>query len=240
MNIKFPYRSGLETLPSISEQLNQLWRVAILLDQIGMPLEDWCPPADTPDNARRNIAFDKNGPSPAAIAIFQEEEKSDRSEQFRRLGVWNGKEDTGGAVLLHKVAIASNHSRSSFELNSKAVQALEKKGNIVQIINTLLEIFPAPFIQVSPPPYATRHAVFEDHPGVGWMLYLPEILTPAQVPEAPELIAVRDKDKKQKGTIVVSVSDETFSVKNKEHIKAANAIEIRLADQDLLPRFSNL
>lgn len=72
------------------------------------------------------------------------------------------------------------------------------------------------------------------------MLYLPEILTPAQVPEAPELIPVWDQDKKQKGTIVVSVRNETFSVKNKEHIKAANAIEIRLADQDLLPRFSDL
>lgn len=240
MNIKFPYRSGIESLPSIYEHLKQLWQVAMLLDTIGMPLEDWCPPADTPNNARRNVAFDKNGPSPAAVAIFHEEEKADPSEKFRILGVWNGKEDDGGAVLLHKLSIASNHSRSSFELNSKGVQALEKKENIVQIINTLLEIFPAPFIQVSPPPYATRHAVFEDHPGVGWMLYLPEILTPAQVPEAPELIPVLDKDNKRKGTIVVSVPNETFSVKNKEHIKVANAIEIRLADQDLLPRFSNL
>lgn len=240
MNIKFPYRSGIESLPSIYEHLKQLWQVAMLLDTIGMPLEDWCPPADTPDNARRNVAFDKNGPSPAAVAIFHEEEKADPSEKFRILGVWNGKEDDGGAVLLHKLSIASNHSRSSFELNSKGVQALEKKENIVQIINALLEIFPAPFIQVSPPPYATRHAVFDDHPGVGWMLYLPEILTPAQVPEAPELIPVLDKDNKRKGTIVVSVPNETFSVKNKEHIKVANAIEIRLADQDLLPRFSNL
>lgn len=240
MNIQFPYRSRIETLPSIYEQLKQLWRLAILLDRLGMPLEDWCPPADTPDNARRNVAFDKNGPSPAAIAIFQEEEKADPSEKFRILGVWNGQEDEGGAVLLHKLSIASNHSRSSFELNAKAVQALEEKGNIVQIINTLLEIFPAPYIQVSPPPYETRHAVFEDRPCVGWMLYLPEILTPAQVPEAPELIPVWDQDKNQKGTIVVSVRNETFSVKNKEHIKVANAIEIRLADQDLLPRFSNL
>lgn len=240
MNIQFPYRSGIETLPSIYEQLKQLWQLAILLDRLGMPLEDWCPPADTPDNARHNVAFDKNGPSPAAIAIFQEEEKADPSEKFRILGVWNGREDEGGAVLLHKLSIASNHSRSSFELNAKAVQALEEKGNIVQIINTLLEIFPAPYIQVSPPPYETRHAVFEDRPCVGWMLYLPEILTPAQVPEAPELIPVWDQDKNQKGTIVVSVQNETFSVKNKEHIKVANAIEIRLADQDLLPRFSNL
>lgn len=240
MNIQFAYKAGIDSLPSILEQLNQLWKVATALDKIGMPLEDWCPPADTPDNARRNVAFEKNGPSEAAISIFKEEEKNDPSETFRALGVWNGQEDTGGAVILHELSVGSNSSNSAFEINAKAVHALEEKGNIVQIINTLLEIFPAPYIQVSPPPYETRHAVFEDRPCVGWMLYLPEILTPAQVPEAPELIPVWDQDKKQKGTIVVSVRNETFSVKNKEHIKVANAIEIRLADQDLLPRFSNL
>lgn len=52
-------------------------------------------------------------------------------------------------------------------------------------------------------------------------------------------IYLLEKDQKQKGTIVVGVPNETFSAKNKEHIKAANAIAIRLADQDLLPRFSD-
>jgi hypothetical protein len=49
-----------------------------------------------------------------------------------------------------------------------------------------------------------------------------------------------DVDKNQLGTIIVSVSDEPFSLDNPEHKKVANDIEIRLVDQDLLPRFTDL
>jgi hypothetical protein len=42
------------------------------------------------------------------------------------------------------------------------------------------------------------------------------------------------------GTIIVSVTDEPFSDENPEHVKIANAIEIRLVDQDLLPLFTDL
>ena len=48
------------------------------------------------------------------------------------------------------------------------------------------------------------------------------------------------KDKKQVGTIIVSVTDAPFDVNNPEHVKIANAIAIRLVDQDLLPRFADL
>jgi len=59
------------------------------------------------------------------------------------------------------------------------------------------------------------------------------------VPEARELIPVMD-DRQQRGTIIVSVIDEPFSADNPEHVKVANAIEVRLVDQDLLPLFSEL
>lgn len=72
------------------------------------------------------------------------------------------------------------------------------------------------------------------------MLYLPRVLTVQQVPEARALIPVMEKEEqgkdKQIGTIIVSVTDELFSDENPEHVKIANAIEIRLVDQDLLPR----
>lgn len=87
-------------------------------------------------------------------------------------------------------------------------------------------------------------AVFKDRPGVGWMLYLPQVLTVQQVPEARALVPVMGKDAKGKdkqlGTIIVSVTDEPFSDENPEHVKIANAIEIRLVDQDLLPLFTDL
>jgi hypothetical protein len=73
------------------------------------------------------------------------------------------------------------------------------------------------------------------------MLYLPEVLTAQEVPEAGALIPVLDeKKKKQTGTIIVSVADEPFSSDNPEHVKIANKIEVRLVDQDLLPRYSDL
>jgi hypothetical protein len=44
----------------------------------------------------------------------------------------------------------------------------------------------------------------------------------------------------QTGTIIVSVANEPFSIGNPEHIEIANSIEIRLVDQDLLPRIYDL
>lgn len=76
------------------------------------------------------------------------------------------------------------------------------------------------------------------------MLYLPGVLTIQQVPEARALVPVMGEDEKGKemqlGTILVSVTDEPFSEENPEHVKIANAMEIRLVDQDLLPRFVDL
>lgn len=240
MNIQFAYQAHIDTLPTISEQLSQMWQVAALLDSLGMPLDDWCPPADTPANARRNLAFEKTGPSEAAIAIFKEEERSNRAADFRDLAVWNGKEDKGGATIGYTLQAGENGPNSSFELRSKAIDALDNKENLINLIKGMLAIWDAPYIEVSPAPYRTRHKVFDDRPGVGWMLYLPEIFTPAQLPEAPELVRVEGPDGRSRGTIIVSISDDLFSNKNAEHVAAANAIEIRLADMDLLPRFSTL
>lgn len=72
------------------------------------------------------------------------------------------------------------------------------------------------------------------------MIYLPTILTEHQVPEARALIGVDDEGDQQMGTIVVSVTDEPFSGTDPEHVRSANAIEVRLVDQDLLPRYIDL
>ncbi|WP_116138645.1 Imm52 family immunity protein [Trinickia diaoshuihuensis] len=56
-----------------------------------------------------------------------------------------------------------------------------------------------------------------------------------QLPEAAELVPVVEGGTR-KGTIICSVSSGIFSIDNPEHLRIANAIEVRLADQDLLPR----
>ncbi|WP_245964830.1 Imm52 family immunity protein [Trinickia dinghuensis] len=105
-----------------------------------------------------------------------------------------------------------------------------------QFMLGLLDICPlAADIQVGPFRYCTTHQVFPRRPGAGWMLYLPTVISSKELPEAAELVPVMADDR-QKGTIIVSVFDRVFSVENPDHVKIANAIEIRLADQDLLPR----
>ena len=84
-----------------------------------------------------------------------------------------------------------------------------------------------------------RKAVFQDKPGVSWMLYLPRVLTADQVPEARALVPVVDA-KGVEGTIIVSVTDAPFSLENPEHVATANAIEVRLTDLDVLPRYADL
>jgi hypothetical protein len=44
----------------------------------------------------------------------------------------------------------------------------------------------------------------------------------------------------RRGTLIVSVTDKPFCLQNKEHLAIANAIEVRLADLELLPRYLEL
>jgi hypothetical protein len=109
---------------------------------------------------------------------------------------------------------------------------------VAEVLSAVVRIYDSLYVTFGPFFYYTNK-VFEDRPGVSWMLYLPHALTAAQVPEARALIPVVHDDK-QLGTIIVSVTDDVFDVNNRDHVKAANDIEIRLADQDLLPRFVDL
>ena len=76
--------------------------------------------------------------------------------------------------------------------------------------------------------------MFPRRPGAGWILYLRAAITADELPEAHRPIPVIEGDK-QKGTIIVSVTD-VFSVDKPEHLMTANAIEVRLTDRDLLTR----
>lgn len=240
LDIKFAFVSALDTLPDSSEHFSMLWKVALLLEPIGMPLEDWCPPADTPEDARRIQAFEREGPTRAALAIVAENERQEPADHFRYLGTWNGYEEEGGAAILLGLTLADDPGNSTFLLQAQAVPALCRKANLIEVLTGLSLQWQPPFIAVDPGSYGMRHKVFSDRPGAGWLLYLPGRITRAQVPEAAELLPVLNDDGQQRGTIIVSVAGDAFDDENPDHIQAANAIEIRLADQDLLPRYSAL
>ena len=107
----------------------------------------------------------------------------------------------------------------------------------LQLVSELARDYKPYYVMAGSRAYFSK-AVFEDKLGVNWMLYLPRVLTAQQVPEAAALVPVDDARGQRLGTIVVSVADEVFSADNPAHVRAANLIEIRLVDQDLLPSYA--
>lgn len=107
------------------------------------------------------------------------------------------------------------------------------------IVQSIIVNFAPLVVEVAPKEYFDKR-VFDDKPGVGWMIYLPRKITVQQVPEARALVPVKNNDGKEVGTIIVSVTDAVFFTDNAEHVEIANRIEIRLVDQDLLPAYADM
>lgn len=230
LKISANFRTG-ETLPAIEEQYHDLWRLASALATIGLPIDGWCPPADTPANSRLNSAFTVAGPTTAALALARAD-KDNLALDLRTLGVWNGEEDAGG--MTYTTTYNTGRIPSNLFLNEESIPAFENFQNVAQLVRAIVEIWNPMLVKVTPWSY-NEHQIFNDRPPVGWMIYLPFELTSKQVPEAAQLIPIVDRQKKVvQGTLVVSTTD-VFDVENPEHIKKANAIETRLVDQDLLP-----
>lgn len=227
------FRIG-QSLPPMEGQLRDLWRLAQALDGIGIPLGDWFPPADTEANSLLNRAFDAHGPTAAAVAMV-EADKENQDRDVRMLGVWNGIEGPGGIAMT--TTLSTGRIPSHLDFAARGVAALADSRHLIQIVRSVLTIWSPLLVQVGPAAYFGQR-VFKDRPAVSWMLYLPLIIETRHAPEAASLIAVHDAEKRQKGTIVVSVA-ETFDVDNPEHVSRANALEVRLADQDLLPRLAD-
>ena len=240
MNISLTFRLKDKQLPSEAEQLHDLWRVARLLEPMGFPIKGWYPPADTPEHSLLNEAFDGSGPTSAAIALLKAEAQDKQSPGLRSTGVWNGKEDGGAVMFDTSLSALASNPICTFSLQEKQATIFTEKNHVQRLALGLLDIWPASSMEIGPYKYFTMQQVFPDRPGVGWMLYLPHVLTAQEVPEAGALIPVLGDKKKQTGTIIVSVADAPFSSDNPEHVKIANKIEVRLMDQDLLPRYAEL
>ncbi|MGN8136163.1 immunity 52 family protein [Paraburkholderia sp. 22099] len=166
---------------------------------------------------------------------------ADDIDDAKFIGIWNedSQKGCGGSI---EFCIDSTVFSNTFELTVNEMTAdTSRLGNYksaAEVVEKVIEIYTPSNLTFGPRKYQGKQ-VFEDRPSVSWMLYLPHALTAAQVPEARALIPVV-RDDKQLGTIIVSVTDDVFDVNNRDHVKAANDIEIRLADQDLLPRFVDL
>lgn len=236
MVIFLTFRLQRATLPSREEHFGFLWRIARLFEPFGLPIDIWRPPAPTRKKSLANAAFDRNGPTSAALEIQRIQDEKVELTNYRRTGVWSGSEKGKGGAISVSLSSDPGLPTCLLYLQFNDVDALERMVGIQQFMLGLLDIWPfASDIQVGPLKYFTTQQVFPKRPGAGWMLYLPTAITREQLPEAAALMPVIERDQ-QKGTIIVSISDGAFSSDNPEHVKTANAIEIRLADQDLLPR----
>ncbi|WP_322043424.1 Imm52 family immunity protein [Paraburkholderia sp. J67] len=227
VELKLTFRLKNSPMSSRPKQCEDVWRFAQSLERSGFDMNQWFVMGDP--NAP---AFAIAGPSDFLIDSFSDGPNLSSS----RTHIWNGKEGKGGAGF---GATYDLKWLSKFEFRADGFGCLRSYEHVANLVEGALGIWPGLLVQVGPYAYSTSEKVFRDRPGVGWMLYLPHVLTPARVPEARALIPVM-RDGAQPGTIIVSVTDEMFDVNNRAHVKVANDIEIRLADQDLLPRFVDL
>ena len=202
-------------------------------------LDDWLLKGNTRDEAMLYEVFDSLNPSSAAVAVLTESLKGVIDPRI--VSMWNGKEGADGASLQYVSRIAPETSMIVIRAKPAAFSVTAEP--VLKLLNRIVEQCCPAVISLETAEYFDQK-VFKDRPGVGWMLYLPLALNAQQVPEARALVPVMDKDmkgkNKQVGTIIVSVTDAPFSDENPDHVAIANAIEIRLVDQDLLPRYADL
>ena len=231
------FRRNVNKLISVELQLEELHQLAGWVAPWSPLLQRWYLGSSISKvDAMQYEAFDSKGPTTAALAVIKEKQK-DRAG-FQSIGLWTGQDnDDEASGMTSQSNLLGRPDAISFR-PAVEIQIIDWKQG-AELIRSAVTLWPARFATFNPLWYVEKK-VFKDRPGVGWMIYLPKVLTAQQVPEARMLVPVMSSSKKQLGTIIVSVTDEPFSIENPAHLKIANDIEIRLVDQDLLPRYADL
>ncbi|MFP3584060.1 immunity 52 family protein [Paraburkholderia sp. SIMBA_055] len=211
---------------------------ALFAKQPLMAHANWRLTADSLEEARLYPAFDENGePSTSALAVLTTR-AGGKKRGVSHAAIWNDACDDDSAVISCQVSDAKVlPDRATLDIDTAL--APESADDMARVVQAIVATFEPLVVEVTPKEYFERR-VFDDTPGVGWMLYLPKVITVQQVPEARALIPVPAAGREQTGTIIVSVTDAVFSADNPEHVEVANRIEIRLVDQDLLPAYADI
>lgn len=218
--------------PTLREQLHDLWRFTSAVSAWGPNYATWFLGGASKAEALMYEAFDQNGVTTAAYAVLRT--RNDGSEAADDIGIWNGEDGAKAAGIGYTLGAEGR----PWTVNLRPrVDPLITWQAVADVVQAAVKAWSPMVVTAFPSSYFPKK-VFKDRPGVGWMLYLPMALTTEQVPEARALVPVVLGGRV--GTIIVSVIDEQFSDDNPEHVKIANAIEIRLVDQDLLPRYADL
>lgn len=230
------FRRGEEKLPTLEVQLREMFVFQQFMKDYSPLMHEWLLTGDTKQDAFRHLAFDDHGPTTEALAVLGTENKG--IDDFRMISLWNGAEKRSQMASM-KSLCATIGRPDNFSFGPPFDPKITDWHLPAAWLQHAISIWPTASFAGFEPFHYHQHKVFEDRPGVGWLCYLPQKLTTREIPEAVQLIPV-SRDGQQAGTIIVSCADGPFSLENPEHIKAANAIETRLVDQDLLPRFADL
>ena len=239
-SIKAPGVAASTAFRPNAQRLAPIIRFIQGVDPLG---KEWLLTGDDEQASLLYRAFDSKGELTTAAEAVLETEYKGRSN--RSLSAWNGELGRGaGASITYSFhGEAWPAWKLDIEYAGNDLARLGGAKGAIELLATIASALGPSCISVARGQYFEKQ-VFQDRPGVGWMLYLPQALSVQQVPDARALIPVIAKDGtsegKQIGTIIVSVTDAPFSDENPEHVRIANAIEIRLVDQDLLPRYADL
>ncbi|MGF6983751.1 hypothetical protein QFZ99_003228 [Paraburkholderia atlantica] len=213
-----------------------------LMTEKDRSLANWYMQADTITQALQCKVYENNEPSEAAVLSLADEYKGKASNVTKSIGIWNGVEsgDEGATAYVSFDGGGLISQMLDLEIREKNLNSsrLGEYKSIAEIVAKTVEIYASLYVTFGPRKYTTE-AVFDDRPGVSWMLYLPHFSHRPKCPKRASLSLSRAMAS-SKARSSFSVTDEVFDVHNREHVKAANDIEIRLADQDLLPRFVDL
>jgi hypothetical protein len=243
MNIHAQHRDRVGLPPvDFDFHLRRLRPIIDLLAGKDRTLGNWYLQGQTEWQARQDRVYDGQEPSAVAVEAMKMEYQREAADDPKAIGIWNGANSDDDAASFLISIDGGDVLPRSFDLDLNEVNAgLSRLGNYkacAEVMAKVVEIYDSFYVRFGPREYNQKQ-VFRERPGASWMLYLPRVLTMQEVPEARDLIPVIVEGQ-QKGTIIVSEIDDVFSVDNPEHVKVANAIEIRLVDQDLLPRFVDL
>ncbi|MBR8257654.1 immunity 52 family protein [Burkholderia ambifaria] len=235
MDFRLQFKDATLDPMDFERVLSRIHVVTAELAQIDEKFSQWYARGKSRDEALLYPAFEDGAPSTAIQAVLKRKFAADPTTTY--VALWDGNEgDARGATLACHLNEPGVYN--SFELSMSDSDVLGNLDTVLKIVRSIVAAFAPAYITVSPRSYVAQQ-VFDDKPSVGWMLYLPTVITQQQLPEARELVPVPEAGKSQTGTIIVSTTDAPFSMKNPEHIETANRIEIRLVEQDLLPAFKD-
>jgi hypothetical protein len=216
----------------IEEQLDEIHRFLPALSNYSSDLGQWYLKGATVADALLYPLFEQ-GINPKALAKLQN--APDAASSMRLLGFWNGLTEDHGASLRYLYRDTNGGCIITLEL--PPTRELNKEHEAKQLIQAAVRIWQPTAISLSTDEYIDQKT-FTDRLPMGWMLYLANPIKAELIPEAAEIIPI-SVDDDIAGVLLISHS-KYFDDTDEQHLKLAKSIEIRLADEDLLPQYSEL